>query len=93
MKIIYTKNFQISLDYIVEFIARDSATRARDFANALKTQIEKIPSMPYSYRKNRIANDDKIRDLIFKGYVVIFEINAKNIEVLEIYKHNLPRIF
>lgn len=49
--------------------------------------------MPYSYRKNSIANDENIRDLIFKGYVVIFEISTKNIEILDIYKHNLPKVF
>lgn len=49
--------------------------------------------MPYSYRKNNIANDENICDLIFKGYVVIFEISTKNIEILDIYKHNLPKVF
>ncbi|WP_366558846.1 type II toxin-antitoxin system RelE/ParE family toxin [Campylobacter sp.] len=74
-------------------MARDSANRARSFANSLKEKIEKIPSMPYSYRKNNIANDENICDLIFKGYVVIFEISTKNIEILDIYKHNLPKVF
>lgn len=78
---------------IVEFIAKDSPKRAREFANNLKKQIEKIPFMPYGYRKNRIADDENIRDLIFKGYVVIFEISSEKIEILEIYKHNLPKIF
>ena len=35
-------------------------------------------------------NDENIRDFIFNGYVIIFEIN-ENIEILNIYKHNLPK--
>ena len=47
--------------------------------------------MPYKHRKNFITNDENIRDFIFKGYVIIFEIN-ENIEILNIYKHNLPKL-
>ena len=47
--------------------------------------------MPYKHRKNFIANDENIRDFIFKGYVIIFEIN-ENIEILNIYTHNLPKL-
>lgn len=90
MKIIYSKKFQNSLANIVDFIAQDSPKRARKFVINLKSQLETIAFMPYKHRKNFIANDKNIRDFIFKGYVIIFEIN-ENIEILNIYKHNLPK--
>ena len=30
--------------------------------------------MPYSYRQNPIADDECVRELIFKGFVVVFVI-------------------
>ena len=90
MKIIYSKKFQNSLANIVDFIAQDSPKRAREFAINLKSQLETIAFMLYKHRKNFIANYENIRDFIFKGYVIIFEIN-ENIEILNIYKHNLPK--
>ena len=77
MKIIYSKKFQNSLANIVDFIAQDSPKRARKFVINLKSQLETIAFMPYKHRKNFIANDENIRDFIFKGYVIIFEINDK----------------
>ena len=90
MKIIYSKKFQNSLANIVDFIAQDSPKRAREFAINLKSQLETIAFMPYKHRKNFKENDENIRYLIFKGYVIIFEIN-ENIKILNIYKHNLPK--
>ena len=87
MKIIYSKKFQNSLANIVDFIAQDSPKRARNLPQTLN---QTIAFMPYKHRKNFIANDENIRDFIFKGYVIIFEIN-ENIEILNIYKHNLPK--
>ena len=47
--------------------------------------------MPYRYRKNAILGDENVRDLVFKGYVITYRINEKSIEVLLIYKENLPQ--
>ena len=41
------------------------------------------------YRKNPILDDESVRDLIFKGYVVPFQIYADKIEILGIYKQNI----
>ena len=91
MKIIYSKKFQNSLANIVDFIAQDSPKRAREFATNLKLQLETIAFMPYKNKKNFIANDENIRDFIFNGYVIIFEIKEK-IEILNINKNNLPKL-
>ena len=47
--------------------------------------------MPYRCRKNAILGDENVRDLVFKGYVITYRINEKSIEVLLIYKENLPQ--
>ncbi|MCI6989360.1 MAG: hypothetical protein MR902_07360 [Campylobacter sp.] len=48
--------------------------------------------MPYKHRKSLIADDDNIKELIVKGYVIPFLIDGKNdtIEIPSIYSRNLP---
>jgi len=51
--------------------------------------MQNILHSPYSYRKK--AEDENLRELIFKGYTVPFEIdtNNKKIVILGIFNQNL----
>lgn len=91
MKIIYTPNFNQETDNIINFIALDSITRALEFYNDLMIELQKTKYMPYRFRKNLILNDNDVRDLIFKGYVIPFKIENDCIKILSIYKYNLPK--
>ena len=44
--------------------------------------------MPYAYVKNTQANNENIRNLIFKGYTIIFRIGKSEIKILAIFKNN-----
>ena len=48
--------------------------------------------MPKKCRKSTLANDESIRDLIFKGYIIVFKIQNDTIKVLYIYKENEPKM-
>lgn len=89
MKIIYNANAQNALNSIFDFIALDSIDRAYAFREQLERQISGITFMPYRFRKNQILGRENVRDLVFKGYVVVFEIKLEQIEILNIYKSNL----
>ena len=86
--IVYSDEFLDELGVIADHIAKDSNSRANNFIQSLKSEITKIPDMPYSYRKNRNINRETIRDLIFKSYVIPFAIEDEAIYVLGIYKAN-----
>lgn len=92
MNIVYNSEFYASLDEIVDFIAQDSTKRATKFKDEILSQIDRISFMPFSYPKNRYYNDENIRNLIFKGYKVLFYISISNDEIVVfgIYKSNLP---
>lgn len=92
MVIIYSDEFKSELEAILDFIALDSKNRANEFSKKLKTEIAKTKIFPRSYRKNLSLNDDNVRDLIYKGYVVPFEIHKNRIEVLGIFKNNKHRL-
>ena len=55
-----------------------SVNRANKFKIELKAKIEDLENMPYKFRKSYYFNDEKIRDLIFKGYVIPYKIDTIN---------------
>ncbi len=91
MKISLSAGFRDKLQKQIHYISRDKPEAARRFKNDLFSRIREIPLMPYSYRKSVYFEDEQIRDLIFKGYVITFRINAEEniIEVFGLTKFNL----
>lgn len=89
MLIIFSDRFQLELENIVKFIAKDSLTRAHNFRDDLYSKIYLLPNYPRIYRKSIKFNDENIRDFIFKGYVIPYLIDDDKIVILGIYKRNL----
>ena len=88
MVIKYKPKFERELKIIFDFIAKDSLSRAREFRNELIAKIERTAQTPFICRKSMNFNDESIRDLIFKGYVIPYLIDDEVIYVLGIYKAN-----
>ncbi|KEA46224.1 type II toxin-antitoxin system RelE/ParE family toxin [Campylobacter mucosalis] len=93
MRIVFTENFDENLIQILDFISQDSIQRAVEFHSQLYDKIASIADMPYRFRKNKTMDKESIRDLIFKGYIVVFEISKDSIRILSIFKHNNPKNF
>ena len=83
--------FDDELEEIVQFIAEDSINRALSFYDELILKIENIPINPLIYRKRQNTEDENIRELIFKGYVIPFYIDkdSDKIVILGIFNQNL----
>ena len=49
--------------------------------------------MPYKFRRSKSFDDNKIRDFIFKGFVIPYLMDEPNdtIVILAIFKQNLLR--
>lgn len=93
MKIIQSKRFCAQLSKIVEFIAERSGDAAENFKNELFARAGKLGFMPYKFRRSKSFDDDRIRDFIFKGFVIPYLIDEPNdtIVILAIFKQNLLR--
>lgn len=89
MIIKYSDRFESEFFEVYTFIALDSIDMALKFKNELKKSIENISSMPYKNRKSTKINDDNIRELIFKTYVVPYKIEQNEIWILGIFNQNL----
>jgi plasmid stabilization system protein ParE len=74
---------------IWDFIALDSPDRATQFIDEIRQKIENIPPLPYMYRKSIYFDDNNIRDMIHKGYIVAYKIDTarQNIIILGINKY------
>ncbi len=82
MQIIRDINYLQKLQSIMEFIAQDSLNQAIKFQIDLDEIIDDIQNMPFKYRKSIYFNDNNIRDLIFKGYVVPYKIDTVKNQII-----------
>ena len=87
MKILFKESFLKRLEKQLAYISLDSPKRARKFKNELLNCIKEIPQNPYKYRQSIYFDQTEIRDLIFKGYTVVFRINGHQIEVFGLLKY------
>ncbi len=89
MKVRVTKSFRDKLNEQINFIAQDKPAAARKFKSEVLDRIRELSHMPYKNRKSIYFDKDEIRDLIYKGYVVVYKINEskKQIEVFGFAKH------
>jgi plasmid stabilization system protein ParE len=74
--------FNKELEAIVIFIATDSPNRALSFYDELISKLQDIPLSPFIYRQKEKLDDENIRELIFKSYVIPFLIDTKNDKVI-----------
>lgn len=87
MKTIYKESFVLRLEKQIKYIAKDNPTAAIRFKKEVLLKIKEIASNPYLYRKSIYFDTTLIRDLIFKGYTIVFRINENQIEVFGFVKY------
>jgi len=87
MKVVFKESFLQRLGSQVNYISRHHPANARKFKNELITLIKTIPNNPYRFRKSIYFDIDEVRDLLFKGYTVVFRIAYSRIEVFGLVKH------
>ena len=89
MKIIRSKKYTLSLQNIITYISKDSKTRAYNFKNELDKVVNDLVNMPYKFRPSIYFADENKRDLIFKGYTIVYKIDESKdtITVIGIKKY------
>ena len=87
MNIRFEESFINSLALKLEYIAKDNHRAARKFQNELFASCKDISHMPYKHRKSIYHDDENIRDLVFKGYTVVYMIEDEVISVFALIHH------
>jgi plasmid stabilization system protein ParE len=75
MKIRILKSFRDKLNEQVEYIAKDKPGAARKFKSDVLKRIQDIPSMPFACRISIFFDREDIRDLVFKGYIIVYKVD------------------
>ena len=90
MNIIESDRYQRELREITLHIKEDKKSAAIHFAKGLKSVVGNLTIFPYKYRKSIYFESNEIRDMIFNGHTIIYEINSLNdtIEILTIFNKN-----
>jgi len=87
MRIRYKESFKNRPYRQLKYIAKNSPANARKFRDALKQRIESVKENPYKCRQSIYFDDNTIRDLVFKGYVVVYKIRDESIDVFGLTKY------
>lgn len=87
MKIVFKDTFVDRLENQLDYIAEKSPENARKLKDELLIKIKEIPLFPFRYRKSIYFEDNNIRDLIFKGYTIVFRITEEQIEIFGLVKY------
>ena len=89
MRLKISKSFRDKLNDQVTFIAKDKPSAAWKFKSEIIKRIKEIPKMPFKNRKSIFFDREDIRDLIYKGYIIVYKINdrEKTIEVFGFTKY------
>ena len=94
MNILWSREAAENLVDIEEFIARDSRERAFRFVDALIDHAEAIlADNPRSGRTVAEIGNPDIRELIYRGYRIVYRLNGDRIEILTVFEgHRLLRL-
>lgn len=80
-------SFIAKLRFVVERIADDKKSAAHTFRREILHECYSLSDFPYRCRRSIHYNDDNIRDLIFKGWTVIYKIADDEIIVFALTKY------
>lgn len=84
MKLKISKSFRDKLNHQVEYIAKDKPAAARKFKNDILTALKEILEMPYKNRASIFFERNDIRDLVIKGYVIVYRVNDEK-DTIEVF--------
>jgi plasmid stabilization system protein ParE len=84
MRIKFQEEFLSELNDQVHYISKDKPAAARKFKSDLLRNIKKDLKQPFHFKKSRYIDEENIRDYVFKGYVVVYEVDLEN-EIVSVF--------
>jgi len=72
------------IESISSYISRDYPKKASEIVKGIIEKIEQLKQFPKLGRKFPDRDDERIREIIFKKYRIVYEINEEIVEILAI---------
>lgn len=94
MKILWAQEALEQLIKIEDFISKDNPERAARFVDEIVDHAEAVlPGDPRIGRTVPEISNPEIRELLFKKYRIVYQINKNNLEILTVFEgHRLLRL-
>ncbi len=72
---------------IYNFISKnDSKNKATKFIRELEHSIGSLSEMPHRCRKSYYTEDELTRDMIYKGYTIVFNVRESYVHILTVFR-------
>ena len=86
-EIIVELEAQNNLQTIYSYISmQDSKTKAQTFITELYSSIKSLEEMPFRCRNTLYSDDKDTKDLIYKGYTIVFKVIDNKVHILSIFR-------
>ena len=72
----------LDLDAISEYISQKSPENAKKFIQEIFKKVENLSTFPFMGRTVPDQSNEKIREILYKNYRIIYEIKDDFVEVL-----------
>lgn len=82
MKIETTSEFRAKLNRQILYISADKPIAAKNLKKLIYSKIKNLGEMPYKNRISQFFEDENIRDLIVKGYSIIYTIEKEKNKII-----------
>ena len=92
MKIIESGQFKDELRTIALHIRKDKLSASLSFVRGVKKKINLLTDFPYQAKKSIYFDNDEIRDIVYMGYTVVYEVDKEKdtLVLISIFNQNLP---
>ena len=84
MKIIWSPRALDKASEIADYISEDSPKEAKKWLHKLFKEVERLKTFPESARVVPELNNQKVREIIFKNFRIIYEIQEDLVSILTI---------
>ena len=93
MKLRWTHRARQDLVEIGRYIAGDKPEAARRWVERLRQRAQAAAKMPRSGRKVPEADRENVREVLVRGYRIVYQLHASEIRVLTVFEGHrlLPR--
>lgn len=91
MKVSISSSAKLDLSQIVQYIAENNPSAARDWFKAIKQSIKNLSSFPKLGRIVPEYNDDATREIIKDQYRIVYRINFSDDSICIIAVHHSKR--
>ena len=85
VRILWSEEALSDIEEIISFISKDSELYAVNFASKIISSVETLKVFPEIGRIVPEYDDPKIREIIYRNYRIVYQIEDKVVEIITVF--------